>query len=190
MKLKTKEQFEEIADIQLCYYWGSHGRIPREGVRDLLALTLEQHQQDLLASASEGFEDYCVDRIIRGAYKHERVFNAVTGNYLNLNDCEQLWQACSLHHAKKMQEKDAQIYELQKEIDELKKQRDIALNDLSIEAREVDELKSENEELKKDILHIYKDLRNNCDSDTEEIFEAKEILKKWFKGEAKGGDHE
>ena len=80
----------------------------------------ELAQKDLLASASEGFEDYCVDRIIRGAYKHERVFNAVTGNYLNLNDCEQLWQACSLHHTKKMQEKDAEIEMLKKENREMR----------------------------------------------------------------------
>ena len=42
-----------------------------------------------------------------------------------------------------------------------------------------EKLNKDIEEMKKDMLHLYKDLRANCDSDYQEVHEAKEILKKW-----------
>lgn len=63
-----------------------------------------QAQQDLLASTSEGFEEY-IDYMTSG------------GNYqVNRLDLhEQTWQACSISHTKNMQEKDAEIERLKRE---------------------------------------------------------------------------
>lgn len=97
---------------------------------------LDKAKQDLLASASEGFEEWCNANVTRyfglGAFQRELD--------------EKIWQACSLHHAKKYEDKDAEIERLRREL----RSSSESFNTLSAtDAQLIEELKKENEELKK-----------------------------------------
>lgn len=74
-----------------------------------------QAQQDLLSQASEGFDN------IFPAPTTGEIMIAVMEDQSSPTDIylgrKEAWQACSLSHAKKMQEKDAEIEALTKEKD-------------------------------------------------------------------------
>lgn len=189
MKLKTEQEVETLG-----YKIQGHPVTNHAFIQGYM-----QAQQDLLASASEGFEEY-IDYMTSG------------GNYqVNRLDLhEQTWQAAKLSQAKEISDlreeinflkaANAKLEEarvnhleenenLQKENEELKKQVELAKNQeyhaltnpWRIKYGEVksenEELKKENEELKQELL-LSKPLYSRRKLE-ERIKEAEEIIVSW-----------
>lgn len=130
MKLLTVKEIKEMAFQYLhknykCHN-GDNGSIFTKGLNpgreldksDLVLLIIKiysQAQRDIIESASEGFEETML------ALMNSWTFNPLIKGQIT-PFAKDLYEACALSHAKKMQEKDAEIVSLKKENEELKKE--------------------------------------------------------------------
>lgn len=167
MKLKNEQEIEALANQLMkhlapnCYTGHGLSRFELEDAKSAILFI----QQYLLSQASEGFEEYCIHKIIRGTHKHERVFNAFTGNYLNLNDCELLWQSAKLSQAKSTQ-------------------CDGFIENSRLQGHINKKLQKENEELRKDLIILCRELLGGA-GDVYLQTLANQYQVRWSKGETK-----
>lgn len=111
MKLKNEQEIKLKAQIFSDEYHPLLRDIDRDKwftVTESYEEGYTQAQQTLLSQASEGFEEWKNANFER----LQQLFRLEFG--------EEAWQACTLSHAKKMQEKDAEIKRLQKENQEMR----------------------------------------------------------------------
>lgn len=144
MKLRTQKEIEDMASNTSLHLVTNPTKAT---VADAWEEGYKQAEQDLLESASEGFEEW-----LKNSLGMDILTNDNMTEYVN---AKKAWQAAKLSSAKELKkleddwEKAATqnysdkttIEDLQKENEELRKQRDIALNDLASEAKENQEMR-------------------------------------------------
>lgn len=170
MKLKNEQGIERLSvahanTVSYASFPEWHGREAsfRKGYT--------QAQQDILASASESFEEWITNYFsLEGSTDIEEDVNMQSIEY---DELKEAWQACFLSHAKKMQEKDAKLSKIS----------DGTLKNELLK-RFLD-LQKENEELKEALDYVCRGLGFYTDFRTDEGGKLSGIIEKWLKGESK-----